>query len=139
MLIFSTHSRKYIWYSPKRSRYPLFIFVIGVIMYFIVQLLLGKRNKILHCCFSWRGNQQSAILVMLSTAAAIYAHTKAYEISATSIQSVVKLNLNRFSVCSQGVGVGWGGGYLGHKRGTGVPLGLHSHPINVYRNIPINV
>ena len=25
MLIFSTHSMKYIWYSPKKSKYPLYI------------------------------------------------------------------------------------------------------------------
>ena len=26
LLIFSTHSMKYIWYSPQKSKYPLYIF-----------------------------------------------------------------------------------------------------------------
>ena len=36
---------------------------------------------------------------MLSTAAAIITQTKSYEIAAMSIQSVVKLNFSRLSVC----------------------------------------
>ena len=48
---------------------------------------------------SKRGNLQSAILFMLSTAAAIITQTKPYEISAMSILSVVKLNFSRLSVC----------------------------------------
>ena len=43
---------------------------------------------------SKRGSLQSAILVMLSAAAAIITQTKPYEISAISIHSIVKLNFS---------------------------------------------
>ena len=69
---------------------------------YLLYNVIGTRKiaKQLPCFFpSKRGNLQSAILFMLSTAAGIITQTKSYEISAMSINSVVKLNFSRLSVC----------------------------------------
>ena len=64
-----------------------------------MQSSFEKISKSSPCFPSKRGNLQSAILFMLSTAAAICTQTKPYEISTMSIHSVVKLNFSRLSVC----------------------------------------
>ena len=33
MLMFSTHSMKYIWYSTKKSKYPLYSLIVKVVEY----------------------------------------------------------------------------------------------------------
>ena len=65
----------------------------------MMQSLFEKISKHSPCFLSKRGNLQSAILFMLSTAAAIITQTKPYEIFAMSIHSVVNLNFSRLSVC----------------------------------------
>ena len=67
-----------------------------ILVIFIMQWLIDKN---LSCFPSKRGNQQSTILIILSTAVAIIRRTKSYEISTVSIHSVVKLNFNHHSVC----------------------------------------
>ena len=84
-----------------------FSFGYGVVVYFIMQSVLEKIAK-KHLVFpSKRGSLQSAILFMLSTIAAIITQTKLYEISAMSIQSVVKLNFSRLSVCLRNAPPQW--------------------------------
>ena len=76
-----------------------FIIGHGVVIYFIKQSVLKEIANNYLVILSKRGNLQSVILFMLSTAAAIIMQTKLYEISARSKHSVVKLNFSRLSVC----------------------------------------
>ena len=68
--------------------------------YLFYKSIIVQENLQNSSCFpSKQGNLQSAILFLLSKAAAIITQTKPYEISTMSIHSVVKLNLSRLSVC----------------------------------------
>ena len=61
---------------------------------------IAKTYLVLRVPASKRGHLQSVILFILSTAAAIISQTKSQEMSAMSIHSVVKLNINNLSfVC----------------------------------------
>ena len=53
-----------------------FMFGHWVLIYFIMQSLLKKRSKNLHCFPSKRESLQTAILFIFSTAAAILTQTK---------------------------------------------------------------
>ena len=79
-----------------------FISCHGVVIYFIMQSLyiLYSKQEVKLTLFSLLAtNLQYAILFILSTAAAIIAQIKSYEISFMSTHSVVKLNCNRNYVC----------------------------------------
>ena len=86
-------------YSGERLLpFGLLVFGYGVVIYYIMQSSFEKISKTSPCFPSKRGNLQSAILFMLSTASTIITQKETYEISAMSIHSVVKLNFSRLSV-----------------------------------------
>ena len=75
-----------------------FSFGYGVVFYFIMQSSFEKISKNSPCFPSQRGNLSSAILFILTAAAAITAHTKSYEIAAMIMHSFVKFYCSSPSV-----------------------------------------
>ena len=76
-----------------------FIFGHGVVIYFIMQSLFEKISKDSPCFHSKRGNPTSAILFILTVAAAIIPHTKSDGIAAMAMHPVLKPNFFRISIC----------------------------------------
>ena len=74
------------------------MFGYGVVIYFIMQSLFEKISKNKPFFPSQWGNLSSAILFILTAAAAITLYTKCYEIAAMTMHSFEKFNFSSASV-----------------------------------------